>query len=212
MHAVRRAGGFCGYAARRPDSDAPDFRYRYLDLAGGCHDAADTGRDYLYYDDDAARALGRALRGYAHIPLLNDYPKCFAFHTALHSLRMWAEQGLPPPRLPRIPRRGDGSCRKDAFGNSPGGLRTPMLDLPAARYCSGTVYTGADGTLRTDWLKGHTEPFSPALLRELYGNITRYRALAEEAAAAAAAQGMLLPEDRAAAVEAAAARALRFGL
>lgn len=205
-------GTFGGYAARRPDSDLPGFRYRYLDLAGGSHDSQDTGRDYLYFDDDGARALGHELHGYDLVPILNDYPKCFAFHMALHSLRVWAEQGVPPVRQPRIPRNGAGSCRKDAFGNSLGGLRTPALDLPVGRYFSNSVYPDASGKPCVDPVKGHMEPFSPALLKELYGDIDHYRALAEQSADAAVAQGMILPEDRSAAVEAAVERAVRFGL
>jgi hypothetical protein len=48
----------------------------------------------------------------------------------------WVDDGLPMPRTPRItrdPGARDGIAR-DEHGNALGGLRTPWVDVPDARY------------------------------------------------------------------------------
>ena len=59
---------------------------------------------------------------------------------------------------------------------------------------------------------GTAKPFSPALLREMYGDLEHYRALAEKSTDHAIAKGFILPEDRAYMVESVVAIAKERGL
>ena len=205
-------GGFGGYDGRRPDSDAPGFLYRHREVTGSCHDSAANMGNPAFADDIIAARVFPMRKGAPMDPTLNDYPKHYAFHAALRDLMLWDEQGIAPAKMPPICQTADGLNEKDAFGNTLGGMRTPQLELPAVRYCSFGPQPRPDGTVGINYLRGHVEPFSPALLRELYGNAAQYRARAEAFAAKEVQQGMLLAEDAAEAVDEAVDAAVRRGL
>jgi len=205
--------GLCGYSARRPDSDEPDFRYRYRDIAGGCHDAADTCAEYLSFDGDVAKATGQA-DGLRDDGLRrNNYHKYFAFHAALRDLCLWSELGIAPKSYERMRQTGGGEILKDAFGNSRGGLRTPLIDDPVCTYYNWSEFTDPKtGQTRVDFLAGHEENFSAAFLRELYHDLAHYRKLAELDADRLVADGQILAADRDDLVETAVNRAREAGL
>ena len=201
-------GGFQGYSARREDSDTPGFLYRYLEIPGSCHDSTDSARDYTRFDTDVERALGHPLKGFDLLPHPNRYPKRFGFHLAWRNLIAWASSGISPIRLPRIEKDGFGNNRTDFMGNAVGGLRTPLLELPAGRYLSWNDNLPGG----RNYLMGHEEPFSPAWLRETYGSLDAYIARAAECTDVCIAKGMLLPEDRQDMLDTAAAIARSNGL
>ncbi|NBI92146.1 hypothetical protein D3Z45_16610 [Lachnospiraceae bacterium] len=188
-------GGYGGYSARRADSDGPGFCYRYMEITGSCHDAVHSCRDYSRFDGDVEKALGFKLTGFDWISAPNDYPKHFAFHVAMHDLFLWAEKGAAPVHIPRIRQTADGRNLKDAFGNSIGGLRTPLLELPVARYISGVEMPGADGGSTMNYLMGYDEYFSAAFLNELYTDDEMYRERVRETVLWEVKHGMVLAED-----------------
>lgn len=187
-------GGFGGYSARRADSNVPGFLYRYMEITGASHDSAHTARDYGRFDDDVGRATGTDGAIFRRLTELNDYPEWFGFHAALHKLLLWAEQGIAPAGIPRIVQTAQGENVRDAFGNSLGGLRTPLLELPVARYLSWTEFPASEGK-NINYLMGHRERFSAALLRELYTDVAQYRTRVRRAIAREVACGMILSED-----------------
>ena len=206
--------GFYGYSAWRPDSDDPDFRYRYRDIAGGCHDAVDTCMAYIAFDDDVTKAVGRIGGGPPGNSFCsNNYQKYFAFHTALRDLYLWSEAGAAPKHFERMRQSSQGKILKDAFGNSLGGLRTPLVDYPVCTFYNWSKLVNPEtGEKNVNFLAGHEKAFSPEFLKELYGDLSHYRQLVEADADRLAAEGQILDEDRNDLVAAAVDRALQAGL
>ncbi len=206
--------GFGGYTSRRVDSDEPAFRYRYMDIAGGCHDAVDTCAAYNSFDDDIAKAMGMPPGGPPKPDFIeNNYPKYFAFHVALRNLYQWVETGFPPKSYERMLQDDNGRVQKDAFGNSMGGLRTPMVNYPVCRYlCWSERVSFATGRKVFNALAGREEPFSPEMLKELYCDLQHYRELISQDAQRLVCMGHLLKEDMKDAIEAAVFRGETAGL
>lgn len=209
--------GLCGYSSRRADSDDPDFRYRYMDIAGGCHDAVDTCMAYNGFDDDVARATGEPAdtgeEQQGSSVCRNNYSKYFAFHLALRNLYQWAEKGIAPVHYERMHQSADGKILKDAFGNSMGGLRTPMVDYPVCTYYNWSESKDPQtGETVLNCLAGHEVNYSAAFLKELYGDLDHYRALVTEDTRRLVAAAQILEEDQEAVIEAAVSRAAAAGL
>lgn len=205
--------GLSGYSARRDDSDDPAFPYRYLDIAGGCHDAKDTWTDYLGFDEDVSRAMSEARLSLPSGTTPNGYPKYFAFHVALHDLFVWAEQRIAPRHRPRMLQTANGKLRKDAFGNSLGGLRSPLVDLPTCVFHSWTEISNPITEEKTlNVLAGHEKNFSAAFLHELYGSVEQYRKLVIEDVERLCSEGYVLGEDAPDLIETAVRRAENAGL
>ena len=89
-----------------------------------------------------------------------------------------------------------------------GGIRYPVADCPTASYQSYTER--ADGSIQM--MFGTAKPFSGTLLREMYGSLAHYRALAEQSTDRAVAKGFILPEDREYMIESVTAIAKERGL
>jgi len=115
------------------------------------------------------------------------------FAVGLHHLFRWVDEGIAPPRAPRVlldrDTSNDGSTMAlDAHGNPIGGIRTPWVDVPVAKYVP--VNTAVDPVIAnpSDYVKvnglqgaqimcrlsAYQETFSPAKLRELYGSKREY--------------------------------------
>lgn len=102
-------------SVRRPDSDHLRDRYRLFELAGAPH---------------AARLEGCDSAG-------SSFPTSVFVRAALRLLFEWVEDTLPPPRAARISMHRAGpvsEARVDRYGNPLGGVRSPHLDVPLARY------------------------------------------------------------------------------
>ena len=88
----------------------------------------------------------------------NDHPWDVLVHAVLDGIDRWVRDGTPLPRSPRIERdmsAPDGVAR-DEHGNARGGVRTPWVDVPLARYrprCTCSPIFGSveplDGSTRT---------------------------------------------------------------
>lgn len=176
-----------GFApARQPDTD----HIRLWEMAGTAH-----------ADRYAAGDIGSLLGCPAPI---NEGPAHYLLKSALRSLDRWVATGEAPPIAPRIEVDADGAVVRDAVGNALGGIRTPVVDVPAATLSGDPV-----GDVLMCQLFGSTTRFGPAQLRERYGDRDAYLAAFDEALDRAVTDGWVLPEDRAAL--AAEARATDFG-
>ena len=102
----------------------------------------------------------------------NDVPIAMIVDGALAGLDRWSRGGSPPPhgepiRLEEPP--GDGpQAQRDSFGNALGGVRTPALDVPIARYHPRMSGPGVCE------LWGYREPFAAAQLESLYPTHEQY--------------------------------------
>ena len=78
----------------------------------------------------------------------NDRPWHVVVHAILDNMDRWVRDGTPMPHAPRITRDPDApdGVARDEYGNARGGLRTPWLDVPTARYsprCTCSPVTGS---------------------------------------------------------------------
>jgi hypothetical protein len=78
----------------------------------------------------------------------NDRPWHMVVHAILDNMDRWVRDDIPMPhalRITRDPDAPDGVAR-DEYGNARGGLRTPWVDIPTARYsprCTCSPVTGS---------------------------------------------------------------------
>ena len=191
------------------DSDLPERKFRVYEISGSSHDSKYNLLDYYEEDDDPAK-VGRDQPYYGLEQYPIDDPYEYVFSAAFRNLFIWTREGVPAPTSKKIERTPDGDSRKDAFGNTRGGIRTPFLDLPTAmysKYC--TLKT--DPTVQKDFW-GHTEPFSSDMLKGLYGTLTRYHKLVANRTDEIIAEGYLLACERDDIIEQAVAFAKERGL
>jgi hypothetical protein len=187
-------------AARRPDRDEPGDRYRLYEVPGACHMSAG--------EPDTM------LAGLKTVEEPSDFPMWALAAGALANLHRWTVEGTAPPRADRIElldHRDDGPCgaapeslpaRRDEHGNALGGVRTPHLDVPVARYYPRStlvdpVRVGPPGRAAIDagQLMGSMERFTADKLRNLYGEPAGYRRRYDEGVARLVDEGWVLGAD-----------------
>lgn len=173
-------------AARQPDDD----HTRLWEMAGTAH------ADRYTVGDGMADLIPSPKP-------INAGPAHYLLASALRHLHRWVADGELPPTAPRIEIAADGSVIRDEHGNALGGIRTPVVDVPAATLSGDPI--GDEIMLQ---LFGSTTTFTPERLRELYGDRATYLAAFDEALDRSIAGGWVLPEDRA--ELAAEARGVRF--
>ena len=160
---------------RRPDSDHFPDLFRGYEVAGASHVHQTDGQD-APSAADAAKTQG------AHFDTNtgciqtsappNDVPIGMIIDGALANLERWSRDGSPPPhgepiRLQDQP-GGAPEPQRDQFGNALGGVRTPALDVPIARYHARMSGPGICE------LWGYREPFSAAQLKSFYPTHEEY--------------------------------------
>ncbi len=120
----------------------------------------------------------------------NTLPLQYVGGAAFAGLRRWAEGGEPIARFPVIERAGDENGEAtavfDKSGNVAGGLRTPWVDVPVARYDWRGESLGGSGA---------TYPYTERELRLRYGTPAVYHQRFAAATRAAVRSGVLLPDE-----------------
>lgn len=164
---------------RRQDSDEPGQQYRLYEIAAIGHvDARDNVRLHPNPCNEQ----------------LSTFPTQAYMSLGLYHLFRWVDEEIPPPRAHRVlldrDTTNDGSqMLLDEHGNPRGGIRSPYVDVPIAKYGAvntakdplidhPSAYVAANGLMgaRTMCrLSAHQERFSDARLRELYGTPEGYR-------------------------------------
>ncbi len=174
--------------ARQPDTDD----IRTWEVAGTAH-----GDSYVV--GKFAALLGCDVA-------VNEGPQHFVAQAALVALNRWITDGTPPPTAPplHLSSQVPPKIARDDHGNALGGVRTPLVDVPAAAL-SGEAAAGAS---RICSLFGSTVPFDPDTLVALYGDQRGYLAAYERSLDEAIGAGFLLASDRAELLAAAATRAV----
>ncbi|TQS41134.1 alpha/beta hydrolase domain-containing protein [Cryptosporangium phraense] len=178
-------------AMLRPDSDADDDRYRLYQVAGTSHDS-----------------LGPRPEPDRLVPIVEQPSEArldLVARAVFARLDEWVRDGVRPPTADRFSFDADGNLARDADGNVLGGIRTPWIAEPLARYAphstpAVTTVAAAPWSPVADpalmaFLRGHRTPLDPSVVRSRYPSaedyLTRYaarcRALADE--------GFLLDDD-----------------
>jgi hypothetical protein len=184
---------------RRPDADTAVDKYRRYEVAGAPHVDPWESRSFAG-DLDARRAgmrdnteVENACQPVGVQP--TDFPNRYVFDAAWRSLDRWVRRGVPARRGARlevrtgIPFRPDTGLLTDQLGNARGGVRSPAVDVPTARW------VGAKSGPFVCMFQGYKFPFDPAQLRRLYPDHRTYVAKVKASVAKLRAQGWLTPED-----------------
>lgn len=120
---------------RRADGDTPNDQYRLYEMAGTSHDSATIYQNFPP-DADVIRAgitpVTTAVCGFVPPSVPNDLPYEYFFNAGAENLKMW-RLGIRPPTADRFVYNGT-TIARDQYGNALGGLRSPYVDAPAARY------------------------------------------------------------------------------
>jgi hypothetical protein len=185
------------YYSTQPDSDT----FRMWEVTGTAH--AD---NYITWggmsdkgDDISSAEITLTKRPIFVMPAatdaINSAPQHhFVANAALYALKNWLEHDILPTSAPRfeINAMGDG-FRFDDYGNVLGGVRTPYVDAPVARFSGSSSYVN-DGK-NIYFLMGQTEMLSDDIVKALYPSHGAYVAKVTETALNAVAEGYLLEED-----------------
>ncbi|MET0182342.1 MAG: alpha/beta hydrolase domain-containing protein [Caulobacterales bacterium] len=173
---VSGRGGGMGLGRLRPDSDAPNDRYRIYMVGGASH---------------VGRLAIAGLPGMVDPRLkypIGDFPLDHYFNLTLDHLARWARGEYTPPRAEPLALDAEGLMSFDEHRNPVGGVRSVALDVPIA---SNFPNSGSSSALAFS----AKVPFSREKLEALYGDeagyVTRVVARAKELVS----EGWLLQED-----------------
>lgn len=191
------------------DSDEPGALFRVYEIAGSSHDSKYNLLDYYEEDDDPAK-LGLDQPYYGLEPYPQDYPYEYIFAAAFRNLFTWVRESVPAPPSLKVERYLNGESKKDAFGNTRGGVRTPFIDLPTCVYSKYCTLKEDPAKQRDFW--GHVEPFPPEFLTCLYQSLDQYKGRVAERTEELIAQGYLLNCDKEAIIQTAVQFAKERGL
>ena len=182
-------------AERGPRPEGPMLRF--WTPAGSSHT---TGAYMARVGIANKRDLGMDLPG-CPVDHANSFPVQYVSGAAIVVLDKWVRGGKAAPSFPQLPAYEgtrdpvpEPASYFDANGNVKGGLRTPWVDVPVARYDWRGECVGGSG---------RTFAYSPAQLKALYGNPAVYRARFARSAREAEKRGVLLAPDVDAAISAA---------
>lgn len=169
--------------ARQPDTDL----LRTWEIAGTAHADSETLRGALGGPRDPG--IGSIL-GCGPV---NSGPHKEVLRAAVSHLVEWASGGDAPPEADplEVDLSGEPAIVRDERGNALGGIRTPMVDVPAATL-SGDPAEDANVICG---LFGQTIPFDRETMVDLYGDADSYFERFEASSAEAVAAGFLLEPD-----------------
>lgn len=193
-------------AEPQPDTDT----FRQWEVAGSSHvdeifeveyARVRNLRDGLPVDDVAPRESACTLPPYSRVPFRD------VMDAAFEHLVTWVREDLPPPRaeplqvktmLPEL------EFARDEFGNVLGGIRLAAHAVPVAKNTG--MNSGTEN--RFCFLYGSHEPFSKALLDQLYPTHSGYVAKVRRVVGENVADGYILPFAAAQTLRAAEASAI----
>jgi hypothetical protein len=182
---------------RRQDSDEPGKQYRLYEVAGVGH--VDSRDNVRLIPNPCVKPLST-------VPLQAYYS------IGLYHLLRWVDQGIAPPHAARVlldrdTTNDESMMALDPHGNPQGGIRTPYVDVPVAKYrpvntavepviAHPSAYVAANGLQGAQImcrLSSWQEPMSAAELKEVYGSKRDYVRKFEARLAELEKQGWSLP-------------------
>lgn len=186
---------FQNVATATQDSDEAGKQFRVYEFPGMAHlDTRNTWRRFTQEDC---------------IHPMSNFPIDAYTSVALHHLLQWVDQGIAPPRAPRVIMDlfvdNDGSLMQlDEYGNPLGGIRNVYVDLPTVKYTMvnepNPDSTGPGlGRMQTPLLcalSGWQTPLPAETLRSKYGSPANYVQQVEARLNELEAQGWSLPVYR----------------
>lgn len=205
-------------ASRRPDADRPPDLFRRYEVPGASHVDPWEQRSFAS-EADMIRASGQptAIARADCAPKnveASDFPVRYVFNAAWRNLARWVNEGVPAPKAGRLelvypgvvnpglvkedaPFSPAAAFRKDANGNAAGGVRTPYVDVPTARWVGAKEPADPAGSGFGCFFEGYKYSFSREQLRALYPSHADYVEKVTRSARALETQGWLTAADRA---------------
>lgn len=115
------------------NSDTKHNKSRYFEVAAAPH--TDINCPILASYSEIEKT-GRPVRQISKeiMETLNDIPLAYYINGLLEKLYIWAEQGHAPRIVAPIEKDKQGNLVRDNHGNVKGGVRSPFVDVPVARY------------------------------------------------------------------------------
>lgn len=159
----------------KPDSDDPQGRFRMYEIAGAAHmDKYAYAAMPVFADQIAAAGSAQGTPEWPFnapctpaIPL-SDHPLLkYSYDAALQNLDAWVRKGVAPPKADRM-HVEDGKLELDQYGNGLGGVRSPYVDVPVAKYTTTSPGPGTCAEL------GEVLRFDAARFKMLYGDQKTY--------------------------------------
>ncbi len=185
--------------------------FRMWEMAGSAHAPHDYSQyqnsGYVYHEtngnvDTYDRDEGVAW-GYQYAPgdcQLNVFEPGFEYSAALVTIDDWVRTG-DAPRIDPATRfdRTDGTLHYDDMSNIVGGIRSPIIDVPIAKYYAGVPPTDGSPCSQTGALPlvGGTEMMTADELAAAYPTSQAYADAFRQQITAALDRGWLLPEGAA---------------
>jgi hypothetical protein len=153
--------GSLGY--RRPDSKT----YRLYEVAAMSHINSEP-------DNPVSAFAGSLSCDWPTGATASAFRQTDIWDMAFDNLVHWIDQGVAPPRAPRIQLEPDGkTVKRDANGNAVGGVRSVFVDVPTASITPTSLAPG--GIVKNPCAYvGYQLDFSPARLQALYPTHARY--------------------------------------
>jgi hypothetical protein len=162
----------------RPDGDAPGDQYRLYTFPGMGH--VDS-RDNVRLQPNPCKQP------------TSNFPMQAYMSIALNYLFAWVDKGVVPPHGDRVVKDANGVVQ-DENGNSRGGVRSPYVDVPIAKYAvpnegavplisNPSAYVARGGQAAANQMCGlaaYQIDFTKERLKELYGSKKNYRAKFEK--------------------------------
>lgn len=186
--------------SRREDSDSYPDLYRRYEVAGGAHIDPFSARSYAS-EADFLQAVGVAEEDESAscAPLGvedSDFPIHYHFDAGWRTLHAWVESASTAPRAERLMLKEDAvdnfdpaeSFRVDDHGNALGGIRSPHVDVPTARWI------GAKNTDFSCMFYGYKLSFDEDKITALYPEHADYVEQVTQSARALQAEGWLTEE------------------
>ena len=182
--------------AYRPDSDAPEDRYRYFEAAGPSHVVVQQTTSAPNATDTHAAGGTTLLEDYTTCQAgaeLNNFPGADLLDASIALMNGWVREDKLPPHAPLLAATGTAPNlieTLDAYGNAVGGVRAPEVDVPVATYTSATGMSSLNCSL-----SGQVIPFQSTQLKTLYPTTDEYLLQVVNDTLSVARRGFLTPDD-----------------
>lgn len=149
---------------RSKNSDSTLDKRRYYEVAGAPHTNAASPVLPINEEIVKTKCPPRILdKDYSY--RLNDFPLEYYITALMDKLHAWATAGVVPQKIDAFKLDADKKIMRDEYGNALGGIRSPFVEAPKARYFGNATAGDVNGTI---------EFFSSDKMSEIYGNFDNY--------------------------------------
>jgi hypothetical protein len=161
-------------AARRPDSDTPEDKFRRYEIPGAAHvnqisnDHKPCPADIEKSDIPSTATNCGGVNEYG----VTTFPIEYFMNSAYSNLYTWLKTGTPPPKAqPILTEKMEGKdeimIKLDEHGNAMGGVRNPYVEYPVATWYGQSQPFDEESAFFC-MLAGDSQPFDNDKIKSLY--------------------------------------------